>query len=381
MHIVFSDAEVSPYARDRFTVSMAVLALSVCLLFVSCRGRNATKSVTDPILQSITVSPGIDTVAEKFAAQRYTAIGNYSDGSSKPLTSVTWASSDSSLAVVNSTGVVTPLNAGRVTVSATSGAITGKTTLTIEPPKLHIASEGQIPVDFSVANAMKSLYGNFDPLTQTSVSGLPTGAEKDSFFRDVKQIQAQPFYTAQTHDSGSSKVFLATYSGSLDGYNCHGCSPIIGMAAFVKTSGGWVVESSTKTALFFGEWGMPPEARILRIGPDHVGVELQFISSHQGQWVRPVSILVSWKGEIGEALSGIFGDTNRGGQCGGEDMLPCYENHTEVTFVKGTNPGYDDIVLTPSGTKLSDKPPYRVVQASGIERREFSDGKYVPAGR
>ena len=152
------------------------------------------------------------------------------------------------------------------------------------------------------------------------------------------------------------------------------------MAAFIRTGGSWAIESSTKTAVFSGQWGKPPDAHILRIGSDHVGVKLETAFTGQGAFTINVSILVPWRGEIREAFDAIVAEGNGGG-CGEEGMLPCVESHRDITFVKSTNPGYDEIVVTLSGTKLSEKPPYKVVEVSATEHEQFSDGKYVHAAR
>jgi len=248
-----------------------------------------------------------------------------------------------------------------------------------------IESEGQIPADFKVADAMKLVYGNFDPSTQSSVSALPPGSEKNSFFDDAQGgngIEVRPFWAGQAKESGASKVFLGTYAGPLEGgYGCHGCAPLIGMAIFVKTSAGWVIESSTKTAIFHGEWGKPPSAHILRIGSDRVGVELVLPGFYTYD-----SILVPWKGEIRQAFGEIIAEGN-GQVCSDEDIdyddeslkpQPCVRTQKEISFVKGANPDYDDMVLTLSGTTLSEQRPYKITEVSETERRVFSDGKYVP---
>lgn len=85
-----------------------------------------------PSLQSIAVSPQGGSVAAGLA-QQFSATGTFSDGSSRPLTSVTWASSDTTVATIDSTGFATTLKQGAVNVSATSGAISGKAPFTVGP--------------------------------------------------------------------------------------------------------------------------------------------------------------------------------------------------------------------------------------------------------
>ncbi|HEY2093365.1 MAG TPA: IPT/TIG domain-containing protein [Thermoanaerobaculia bacterium] len=93
---------------------------------------SASATITvNPYLQSITVAPSTATVVIG-AKQAFTATGNYSDGSTRNLTSsVSWTSSDTALASIDTTGIATGLSAGTATIRATLGSITGSATLTI----------------------------------------------------------------------------------------------------------------------------------------------------------------------------------------------------------------------------------------------------------
>ena len=146
------------------------------------------------------------------------------------------------------------------------------------------------------------------------------------------------------------------------------------MAAFIHTGEGWVVESSTKSAIFSGQWGHPPDAHIVPISSDHVGVRLD----GPGAFATYVSILVPWNGEIREAFGTIIAEGN-GAVCGDEEgMQPCVGTQRKITFVKGANPSYDDIVLTLSGAAVSEKPPFKVVEVNGTERSTFSGRQVRP---
>jgi uncharacterized protein YjdB len=70
----------------------------------------------------VAVSPsGASVVAGK--TQQYTAQGTYSDGSMKALSARDWATSDSTIATINSGGLLTGVKQGSVTVSAKSGTV------------------------------------------------------------------------------------------------------------------------------------------------------------------------------------------------------------------------------------------------------------------
>jgi hypothetical protein len=62
------------------------------------------------------------------------ATGTYSDGTTKDLTTqVLWASSDTDVASIDSTGFVTAKRTiGRTTINAILGSIVGTTTLTVQ---------------------------------------------------------------------------------------------------------------------------------------------------------------------------------------------------------------------------------------------------------
>jgi hypothetical protein len=82
-------------------------------------------------LMSIAVTPAGSTIALG-ATLQFTAAGTYSDGSTQNLTSaVSWSSSNTAVATVNASGLVTGVSAGSSTIGAASGSVTGTTGLTV----------------------------------------------------------------------------------------------------------------------------------------------------------------------------------------------------------------------------------------------------------
>ena len=121
-------------ASRRWVLSVALGSLSI---LSSCGGGTSSPAPATPgpvSLQSISVAPTSVTVAAGLT-QQYSATGSYSDGSSKAV-SVTWSTSNTALATISSTGLLSAVKAGSVTVSALSGTITGSTMLTVGPPNL-----------------------------------------------------------------------------------------------------------------------------------------------------------------------------------------------------------------------------------------------------
>src|SRR5205823_12438252 len=83
--------------------------------------------------------------------QQFTATGTYSDGSIQNLTNaVSWASSNTSVATVTSGGLATGLAQSTSEISASSGGVTGSTTLAVGPAAL--VSIAVTPPNPSVSN-------------------------------------------------------------------------------------------------------------------------------------------------------------------------------------------------------------------------------------
>jgi hypothetical protein len=93
---------------------------------------STTVSVTVGNLSSITITP-TDTTITSSDTQQYTATGTLDDGSQLDITdSVTWSSSNKSVATISSTGLATAVASGATYIVATSGSITSNTaTLTV----------------------------------------------------------------------------------------------------------------------------------------------------------------------------------------------------------------------------------------------------------
>jgi len=105
-----------------------------------------TLTVTPAALVSITVTPVNPSIALG-VNQQFIATGIYANSTTQDLTSsVTWTSSAPAIATISnaagSNGLATSLSAGITTITATFGAITGKTTLTVTTG-VHSGHPGQ----------------------------------------------------------------------------------------------------------------------------------------------------------------------------------------------------------------------------------------------
>jgi hypothetical protein len=93
-------------------------------------------TLTLPNLVSIAVNPSTSTLSPG-TTQQFVAIGTFGDSSTQQLASVTWSSSDTTLAQINNDvsnhGVAIAVAPGSPTITATAGSISGTATLTVRP--------------------------------------------------------------------------------------------------------------------------------------------------------------------------------------------------------------------------------------------------------
>jgi len=86
-------------------------------------------------LVSITVTPGTPTLGTG-VTQKFIATGTFSDNSTQVLQSVSWSSSNTSVATISNDashhGIALALSAGTSTIKATAGTVNGSTVLTVQ---------------------------------------------------------------------------------------------------------------------------------------------------------------------------------------------------------------------------------------------------------
>jgi uncharacterized protein YjdB len=125
--------------------------------------QSTTLTVTAPSIVSIAVTPVGLTLAIGIN-QQFVATATYSDGSSADLVSgVTWTSSSTTVATINSSGVASTVAAGSTTITATVGSFTDTSTITVVAA--HLISISVTPAIPTIALGTTQLFtavGNFD---------------------------------------------------------------------------------------------------------------------------------------------------------------------------------------------------------------------------
>jgi len=95
-------------------------------------------------LQTINITPANSSIELGIALQ-FTATGNYSDGSTKDVTSpAQWTSTNTAVATVDSTGTVTTKGTGNTTIQAALNSVNGSISLTVTTPGHFLVKDAGI---------------------------------------------------------------------------------------------------------------------------------------------------------------------------------------------------------------------------------------------
>ncbi len=151
------------------TATITVTASSTGNTGFSAASRTATVtvSVTDVPVATVTVAPANASVLTG-STQQLTVTVRDSAGQALTGRTVSWATLNASVATVNSTGVVTGVSAGTVTITATVDGIVGSATMTVQTPPPGITTLSVSPTSATVT------VGQTRTLTSTVTQ--PTGA-------------------------------------------------------------------------------------------------------------------------------------------------------------------------------------------------------------
>ena len=170
-----------------FGLTRAAGLLGLMALLTACGGGGGSGGNTNPppsvTLSSIAVTPANASVVAGSTVQ-FAAMGTYSDGSTKDLTSsVNWTSSDAGKAtIVAASGLATGVAAGSATITATSGSISGSNALTITAASASLSSISVTPAGASVAAGLTLQFtatGSYSDGTTKDLTSSVTWTSSD----------------------------------------------------------------------------------------------------------------------------------------------------------------------------------------------------------
>ena len=174
-----------------------------------------TKATTATIT-SIAVSPAGSSATQGSTVQ-FRAIGTYSDGTTRNVTTTcTWASSSTGVATINTGGLATAVSAGTTTISAAVGSIRGSTGLTVQTASSSAHTD---VLTYKNDLSRSGLNSSETVLTTANVNSTNFGLK----FRLAADglMFGQPLYASQVPMSGSAHntVYFVTEHNSAYAYD------------------------------------------------------------------------------------------------------------------------------------------------------------------
>jgi len=212
---------------------------------------NGQASVTVPAaavtLQSITVTPQSASVAVGNVVQ-YKATGTYSDSSTADVTSqVTWSSSNTSVATVDTTGFATAKSSGSTNIVATKGSVQGQTSLTVMGAAIAPAFSPAAgtytstqSVSLSTSTPSATIYYTTNGTAPTTSSTVYSGPITVSTSETIQAIAAANGYSNSTVSSAAYTINLPAAAPTF--------SPAAGTYTSVQTVS---LSSSTPSATIY----------------------------------------------------------------------------------------------------------------------------------
>ena len=168
---------------------ISVLSALICSgLLLSCGGISASQGGGTPKLTQITIAPSNPTIM-KGASQQLTATGIFDDGTQHALgASVTWETSPSAVATINTKGNVIGVGEGVAQVTAAYQGVTGSTSVTVGQPGLLSITVSPNPSSLPAGETGQlTATGNF---SDGSVQNLTQSAAWSSSAPNVATINA-----------------------------------------------------------------------------------------------------------------------------------------------------------------------------------------------
>jgi trimeric autotransporter adhesin len=178
-----------------------------------------TVTITPATLVTLTVIPSNPSIANG-TQQQFSATGTYTDHSTQDLTSsVTWGSSDSSIASLSnasgSNGLASTLTTGSVTVTAVLGSVSGSTGLTVTPATL--VSIAVIPANPSIANGTSQQFAATGTYTDSSTQPLTAAVTWSSSDMTVATISNATNSNGLASTVAQGAIIITATLGSVSG--------------------------------------------------------------------------------------------------------------------------------------------------------------------
>jgi trimeric autotransporter adhesin len=169
-------------------------------------------TVGPPVLTSIAINPSSSSIA-KGTNQQFTATGNYSDGSTQPLTSgVNWGASPATIATISNGGLASGTGSGTATISATYNSFSASATLSVGQPLLLSLSVTAPNLYFALGTSQQ--FAATGTYSDGSTLDLTNSASWSTADGTIATVNAQGLATSVAVGNTAITAAVGAISGS-----------------------------------------------------------------------------------------------------------------------------------------------------------------------
>jgi uncharacterized protein YjdB len=174
---------------------------SSATLRVTAAASNLVSMALSPLAASVPVN----------TSQQFTAIGNYSDGSTSDLTAlVTWSSSSTATATIDASGLLTAVAAGSTNVSASFAGVSQSTNVTVTAPSILYITV--TPDDLTLGIGINLQFTATATYSDGSSQDLSTGVTWSSSSPSVTTINSSGMATTVAAGSTAITATVGAFS-------------------------------------------------------------------------------------------------------------------------------------------------------------------------
>lgn len=254
-------------------------------------------------------------------------------------------------------------------LSAHLGTLSGCQAATPKPPSEPPA----LREDAGPVEILRLLYGNYDSAKHAAIA---EPGEPASSGRSADEATVPVLATVEglyRYPPAAPDHLLAIVAENPEGADSHGQAPVIAGALFEKVPGGWHLRTRNPSITEMGSYGAAPEGTLVQLGPSRWGVRYDPGFTNMGETIVGLSLLAP----VGESLVEVLAlGELEGDNSGGCDEAEknCYELKSQVTFERGGNPDWFDVVVVTAGSRLNNE--MTVEEFRETHRYAFSGSVY-----
>jgi len=194
--------------------ALLVLVLGLVGAGLGCSGNGSSNTTNGPVLTSIAVSAQSANIIVN-QSEQISATGTFSDHSTKDLTgSVAWNSSDTNLATVSQSGMLTAKSSGSVSITATMDSVKGSFNLAIAPALVSIAVTPATPAIAAQTTQQFIAMGTY---TDNSTQNITSSVDWSSTNNAVATIGTVVPTKGLAQGISAGTVTITATSGSISG--------------------------------------------------------------------------------------------------------------------------------------------------------------------